>query len=474
MSRPKLPGNEEGSVQDIELLLGPLSKWSPSKDHSTFRTASTENKLLPPPTTLQYILKRTGSERLTGWRFGVIWCAVLAFLVFVLNFGITIWVASGLQVVNEVATVYEGPCSKTRSYLIWLHLAINVLSSLLLGASNYCMQILSSPTRKEIDAAHANRKWLSIGVPNLKNLLFIDRKKSSLWILLGLSSIPLHLVWNSAVLEDLSAGDYVYNVVAEDFVSGAPWDAVTNLTGYPEQARFISEKIRSSSAVNMSVAECISAYRVDDNAKYGTLALVYDVEGWNNSLLFQDSNLRSDPGRGIWMCGYTWDVGDYCDLDELIRENATDWNPWHKKPWGDPPWEPNKPHESYRWKSEFFIEGKVKYCLAEVTNRPCRLGTSPPILITVLVCNVVKFICFVLTFTFCRYMHPLVTNGDAVESFLSQPDTTLKGRCLLSKEDVKKHEHFWSEQPPSIQWPSKRRRWAAAASKSRWLATFIP
>ena len=71
-------------------------------------------------------------------------------------------------------------------------------------------------------------------------------------------------------------------------------------------------------------------------------------------------------------------------------------------------------------------------------------------------------------------MYPLVTNGDAVESFLLRPDTCLKDRCLVSKVDVEKNKHFWSKQPLPLQWRSNRWRWAAGATKGFWLATFIP
>jgi hypothetical protein len=75
-----------------------------------------------------------------------------------------------------------------------LHLLINLLSSLLLGASNYCMQRLVAPTRKEIDAVHAKRDWLDIGMPSVRNLPSINKGRTLLWVFLGLSSIPLHFV----------------------------------------------------------------------------------------------------------------------------------------------------------------------------------------------------------------------------------------------------------------------------------------
>ena len=52
------------------------------------------------------------------------------------------------------------------------------------------MQCLGSPTRDEIDKAHAKGRWLDIGVPTMRNLLNINAKRTVLWVLLALSSAP--------------------------------------------------------------------------------------------------------------------------------------------------------------------------------------------------------------------------------------------------------------------------------------------
>lgn len=56
-----------------------------------------------------------------------------------------------------VVTMYEGSCSFDKNVDTVLHLFINILSTLLLGASNLCMQILAAPTRKEVDRAHSKK-----------------------------------------------------------------------------------------------------------------------------------------------------------------------------------------------------------------------------------------------------------------------------------------------------------------------------
>jgi hypothetical protein len=75
-----------------------------------------------------------------------------------------------------------------------VHFAINAVSAVLLSASNYCIQCLSVPTRKEIHEAHTSGKWLDIGVASVTNLEEIGKRKLFFSWCLGLSSIPLHLL----------------------------------------------------------------------------------------------------------------------------------------------------------------------------------------------------------------------------------------------------------------------------------------
>ena len=160
----------------------------------------------------------------SGWRSTVVWQTNLGISILILNFALTIWCYIKLHIEKGVATVYQGPCAQTKDLVTALHLAICILSSLLLGASNYCMQILSAPTRKEVDGAHARRKCLSIGVASFNNLMYVDRRKTFLYFLLGISSIPLHLLWNSAFMDTLASNDYIYSAVTESFLEGAPWN----------------------------------------------------------------------------------------------------------------------------------------------------------------------------------------------------------------------------------------------------------
>lgn len=60
--------------------------------------------------------------------------------------------------------LFDGPCDKASRIDAILHLVVNVLSTAILASSNFFMQVVSSPSRLEVDKAHATLRSLDIGV----------------------------------------------------------------------------------------------------------------------------------------------------------------------------------------------------------------------------------------------------------------------------------------------------------------------
>ena len=133
----------------------------------------------------------------TGWHTGVLACATSVVVVLFINVGLTIYAATNpdYRMKRGIWTLYEGSCDKSKTIGLWLHLVINALSTVLLSGSNYTQQCLAAPTRSEIDVAHARRRWMDIGVPSIRNLFKIKPERTLLWIAIGVTSIPLHLLY---------------------------------------------------------------------------------------------------------------------------------------------------------------------------------------------------------------------------------------------------------------------------------------
>lgn len=149
-----------------------------------------------------HILQATGDRlirqsRFHGWRMGVLFGCCMSALVLCCNIGLIVAGATSRGGYNSdgIADLFSGDEAKISRYNTVLHVLINALSTALLAGSNYTMQVLSSPTRHDVDKAHSNGQWLDIGILSPRNLWNIPRKRTVLWLILALSSMPLHLLY---------------------------------------------------------------------------------------------------------------------------------------------------------------------------------------------------------------------------------------------------------------------------------------
>jgi hypothetical protein len=143
MSHFSTPGSFGGATDDQEdpLVKKSSSSWTKAAFQAPLRNSSVQQ------------LFRSKKRKLQGWRFGLAVSASSAILVLLTNVLLMIVAASASKLDNGIGTLYVGSCGIVNKWNLALHLLINILSSILLSASNYAMQILSSPTRSECDKA---------------------------------------------------------------------------------------------------------------------------------------------------------------------------------------------------------------------------------------------------------------------------------------------------------------------------------
>lgn len=127
-------------------------------------------------------------------------------------------------------------------------------------------------------------------------------------------------------------------------------------------------------------------------------------------------------------------------------------------------------------------------CLAIKAPEHCQLLYSPPICIITMLAGCAKIAAMLLAARIGRGRSPpLLTVGDAVASFLTNPDPTTKGLCWLRAADV--HKNQWkyasrtggftpipqNSQDGSVTYKrlSKRKLWMRAASGWRWTAALF-
>jgi hypothetical protein len=129
-----------------------------------------------------------------GWQAGLLRAFLLSLIALIVNISVYAWLFRTYEASSGTATIQQGSCRTIRATNTGVHAALNVLSTMILGASTYAMQGMTAPTRVEVDAAHAKGKWMEIGTQSVRNLFYVRRRNTWVWILLAITSLPFHLL----------------------------------------------------------------------------------------------------------------------------------------------------------------------------------------------------------------------------------------------------------------------------------------
>lgn len=246
--------------------------------------------------------KRKKRRRLQGWRFGVALSASTATAVLMINLTLTIWASVRYPLLGGFGILYEGNCDTADSRGLWLHILVNGLSSILLSGSNYAMQCLTAPTRRECDIAHERGDWLDIGVAGVRNLSRISWQRRVYYFLLAVSSIPIHLLFNAAVFKTLGANAYVSVVANTAFLNET---YASNLTEWSLKAvQTVHEELRRNSSMfdKVTTPQCISIYESTFLSSYSHVIAMTDETGVkeNGSVSFTASVSPLDAYGSSW------------------------------------------------------------------------------------------------------------------------------------------------------------------------------
>ncbi|KEF52144.1 uncharacterized protein A1O9_11770 [Exophiala aquamarina CBS 119918] len=299
---------------------------------------------------------------------------------------------------------------------IWLHLALNVISTLLLGDSNYCMQCLSAATRSDINRAHTRGKWLDVGVPSTRNPSAIPKYKALLWLTFGLTCIPLHLMYNSAFYKSLSTNNYDIFVVEPGFLEGGSVDTtgIVVAKGSIDPAIIQTDLGIAGRYIRLNNSDCINTYATDINSRRNPVLVSSKSTPAESTLLHVEHYSYTDSvgPRGIYK-PYGWICADL-DLGEKLRIIMEDRS--------------TQVCETYAPKIAAGLAGQwtfktypVDFCLSEVVLERCGYSGNVPIISVVIICNAVKFGIMLFVALHLRD-DPLIMIGDAVESFLDHAD----------------------------------------------------
>ncbi|KAI1634849.1 hypothetical protein F4809DRAFT_651555 [Biscogniauxia mediterranea] len=202
------------------------------------------------------------------------------------------------------------------------------------------MQVLNSPTREEVNAAHFSGSWLGIGIPSVRNAFRVSKFKTCCWVVLLLSSIPIHLVFNSTIFEtDHRGSDYHLTIATENFTRGGayyPPGGSLTIPGIVSQDAELeatsSSRYSLDPGFDYSVA-VISAFN------YGALVNISDYGNKESPVVSNVSAVATNAGK--WERLEVNDcLAQYYDCSGLkkyrdvvlVTENADGWirnNIWH-------------------------------------------------------------------------------------------------------------------------------------------------
>jgi hypothetical protein len=134
-------------------------------------------------------------SRDTTWPVGVKLGLFIVASILILNASVTLWATTTSPVRDGIGTLHAGDCSRLSKASTGLQILVNVIATMLLGVGSYCMQCLTSPTREDISREHKAKRWLDIGIMSFRNLRKMTLRRISLFSLLGLSVLPIHLLY---------------------------------------------------------------------------------------------------------------------------------------------------------------------------------------------------------------------------------------------------------------------------------------
>lgn len=349
------------------------------------------------------------------------------------------------------------------------------------------MQALVAPTREDLDRAHSKGDWMDIGVASVRNLSRIRWHRTLSWGLLALSSVPIHLLYNSAVFKSIDTNEYVLVAANSAWldrpsnVTFANWtDAYvtygTYSTAYVYEnlrysnsyypfdefyavvsnvQRLFQDTLHNTSALsNLSVSQCISTYGSEFVSGHNHVVAITNENGnsSNENVFFAGwtplnmslSDASISPTN--WLC-----AANYTALDNTSEHGC----------------EPSRFGKTEDWQ----INGKkIEYCLSQIQPQHCTVQFSVYILTAVICMNAIKSIVMFATVYWQRDF-TLVTVGDAVSSFLQRPDEHTLGSCLVGRRNINAWRAHGAVADHSGR--NKGSRWFVAASKARWITCLV-
>ncbi|KAL5622202.1 hypothetical protein BROUX41_006147 [Berkeleyomyces rouxiae] len=370
----------------------------------------------------------------SGWRAGVLFNLGLIFTMLMLLMAVFVAVITRTKSLSKQDTMFTGACGNVKSISYGLHVITSVMAIVLLVTGNYIFQVLSSPTRAEVVAAHEKKWWVDIGIPSFRNLAYISSGRTVIIVILLLAVFIAQVLYKSIVFVSHTSAIYNMAVVSDTYLNGTTFNTQSsdNNAGGLDLDYLVLLQQTASEFSRLSTTDCVRDFASNLVSPFGILLLVTSQEDLAKGSLLQ----TAIEGTRL---------GDFADTITKSKIEAQGYN--------------------------------VDYCLAlpSQDEQTCSIKINATLLLaSALVTFIILLMVGAVFLTMAKFL-PLATLDDAINSFLNIPDNTTAGACLMTKADVK--EGRWG-QVGAKEWTPQDHYWFMSPSVTRWtiwgLLWFIP
>lgn len=198
---------------------------------------------------------------------------------------------------------------------------------------------------------------------------------------------------------------------------------------------------------------CIDAYATAYQSTYGSLIVATDdvTTADNYVLVYTQTVFNPAEEAVVGASGYNW-------ICQSLQK--------HEYQWQITPCITFLPEARTQAANNSWIVGThtVDYCLVEDLAPHCKLQYSLPLVVIVIIFNLLKAI--VISYVaFTSTDAPILTTGDAVASFLRNPDQFSRGNCLLPGDAFRRPAKYGG----ALTFDATPKRWRSALSRRRWV-----
>ncbi|PQE16471.1 Acyl- sterol acyltransferase protein [Rutstroemia sp. NJR-2017a BBW] len=440
-----------------------------------------------------------GSERrLRQWKSRCFIASVFMGSVLIIHVVFMIWAAQRSSGGANIGSIYRGECATVDNINTGLHVLINITTMIATMASACGMYFLSSPTRKEVDEAHAQGRSLDIGILSLRNLR--TWKKKVLFGVLIISLLPIHFLGNSIVFTASPMLDYDVVIATPLFLNNTTVDcsqdvsaSCTSTDGSPtvcstqplnssspqyttnlcNTATSLHHNFTQNQLHHLNTTECLTAYSTLSNpsSNYANLLVITKTQPLttNNSILLAFHHLQY---TSVLTSPHTWTCGpddplpgqNTCDIPNLIL-NSDIWT------LGPPLLPISPPSTSTSLQQTPSQRWEIDYCLASpLPSTPlCELQYSRLITLIQIACTGIKFLAMlIITFGFGSTT-VLANVADAVASFRERSDAVTSHRNLIHRNSAWKSRDGLLILEPEVEGKERKLRWFHGASLPLWV-----